>query len=146
MEINPFAPTFVGVENAVGRTELSISYWVGFTVLLIVSFSVVLGFPIGWLGVATTIAAAIRVPLLQRRHTRMQSGFNLPTGFALLFTSLALMLVFVVVSFIAFAAVCIPGSIAFSMGNLGSWIFWFSVAASLICFCTLFVLSLRLRF
>ena len=131
---------------------MSSLYWTGLTVLLIVCFTLILlGFPLrwpslGWLAVVTTIAAAARVPLLQRRHTRQHLARSLPNAFALLFTSLALMMVFVVVSFIAFATVCIPSSIAFGNGNAGYLILGVSVLASLFCFFTLFALSLRLRF
>jgi hypothetical protein len=148
-EINPFAPTSIGLEldGAVGRTELSNFYWIALTVMLFVSVAMTLfGLPIGWGGIVISVTAAIRVPLLQRRHARFHHASELPNSFALFFTSLALMVAFVIVSFIAFAAVCIPGSIAFTMGDLGSAIFSLSILASLICFCTLFYLSLRLPF
>ena len=152
--MNPFAPSSTGVDlvSGGGRTDLSSLYWTGLTVLLIVCFTLILlGFPLrwpslGWLAVVTTIAAAARVPLLQRRHTRQHLARSLPNAFALLFTSWALMIVFAVVSFIAFAAVCIPSSIAFAYGNVGYLIFPVSIAASLCCFFVLFALSLRLRY
>lgn len=155
LEINPFAPTSAGVDlgRALGRTDLSIAYWAGLTILLFVCFVMILGgiplgWPsLGWPGIVTTIAAAARVPLLQRHNTRMHLPRSLPNAFALLFTSWALMIVFAVVSFIAFAAVCIPSSIAFlENGNVSNLIFGVSIAASLCCFFVLFALSLRLRY
>lgn len=153
-EINPFAPSSAGVDfgRKVGRTDLSVAYWAGLSTLLLVCFVMILGgFPLGWpslgwLGIVTTIAAAARVPMLQRHNTRMHLPRSLPNAFALLFTSWALMIVFAVVSFIAFAAVCIPSSIAFAYGNVGNLIFPVSIAASLCCFFVLFALSLRLRY
>lgn len=91
-------------------------------------------------------AAAIRVPLLQRRHFQEDYGPILPNAFTLLFTSLAMMIVFLVVAFIAFAALCIPGAIAFGSGNSIRQVAGISGAIGLLCFCMQFFVSLRLRF
>jgi hypothetical protein len=149
VDINPFAPTSMGVErhHVVGRVNLSSSYWVGFALLLFVSILMTLsGIPMGWLALIASIAAAVRVPLLQRRHSRYDRTTNLLPPFALFFTSLAMMIPFVVVSFIAFAAVCIPTTIAFETVAAGFRIAALSGLVSLLCFVTMFVLSLRLRF
>jgi hypothetical protein len=149
VEINPFAPTSAGVERdrSLGHVHLSSAYWVGTTVLLLVSiFMTLTGFLPGLLGLIASVAAAIRVPLLQRRHLRYHPTTNLPTPFALFFTSLAMMIPFVVVSFIAFAAVCIPSTLAFEAPGAFNSVAVVSGLVGLLCFGTMFVLSLRLRF
>ena len=121
------------------------------TVLLVgVLVMFLLAFPLRWFAVVLCVASAIRVPLLQRRHNRVlsddvQSVPRLPSPLALLFSSLAFNLLFLVVSFIAFMTVCIPGTIAFGLGDLNWTVFRLSALAGLICFCMVFYLSLRLR-
>lgn len=109
------------------------------------------GLPIAWMGVFASIMAAIRVPLLQRKHSRDVSGFEtsgayLPSPLALLFTSFALMTVFVFVSLIAFVAVCLPGTIAFGLGDMSNTVAMVSGLIGVLCFFSMYFLSLRLRF
>ncbi len=128
------------------------AYWVSLAILLVTSAAMALdGIPLAWLGILLTIAASIRVPLLQSRHNPESSEFDAKGGkllppAALLFTSLALLSVFAVVAFIAFMAVCIPGTIAFGMGDLSSSVATISGIIGFICFSLMFILSLRLRF
>ena len=136
----------------VGKSSLSKSYWLALGALLISSVMLsLIGFPLGWIGIAASITSAVRVPLLQRRH--LQGGTDLliaqpalPSPLALLFSSLALNIVFGVVSFIAFAAMCIPGTIAFGLGDVSNTVASASGLFGLVCFFLMFFLSLRLRF
>ena len=149
---NPFAPSFVGteVDRSPGKSHLDSSYWIAFAALLVSSIVIsLIGFPLGWAGVIASVSAAVRVPLLQRRHSMDVTEFasaraDLPSPLALLFTSLALNIVFFVVSFIAFAAVCIPGTMAFGFASYS--VVSISGIIGLICFCMMFIFSLRLRF
>jgi hypothetical protein len=131
--------------------HLDTAYWIAVAVLLIgVVLMFLLSFPLRWVAFVLCVASPIRVPLLQRRHYRVlsddvQSMASLPSPLALLFSSLALNLLFLVVSFIAFMTVCIPGTIAFGLGDVSWTIFWLSVLAGFMCFCMVFFLSLRLR-
>lgn len=145
---NPFAPTTSGIlyRKRVGKISLNVWYWISLVTLLGILITLsVFGIVVGWAGVFMVSAAAIRVPLLQRRHCQEDSGPILANAFVLFFTSLAMMLVFGVVSFIAFAAVCIPSSIAVLRDENYS-VALISAVVGLMCFFLQFWFSLRLRF
>ncbi|MDX1926445.1 MAG: hypothetical protein SFV81_08005 [Pirellulaceae bacterium] len=148
---NPFAPSYAGTfAGGAPRVHLDAAYWIAFSVLLLGCVAMLLSsVPMSWVATFVCIAGAIRVPLLQRKHYREVAGViqaGLPTPVALFFSSLALSFAFVLVSFIAFMAVCIPGTIAFGFGDLDQTVFWVSGLLGLLCFCGIFFLSLRLRF
>ncbi len=150
---NPFAPSFVArTDYRTAKIHLDVAFWIAVVALLVTSVILSwVGIPLGWVGVFATIAAAIRVPLLQRKYPQELSGLvnpgqNLPPPLALLFTSLAMNSVFIVVSFIAFAAVCIPSTLAFGIGDPGNVVVAISGIIGLLFYCLMFFLSLRLRF
>jgi hypothetical protein len=154
---NPFAPSYVGTFPAgASRVYLDGAYWIALAILLTISGTMILfGLPLGFVAMLACGAAGIRVPLVQRRYSRMvanelQVRSILPSPLALLFSSLALNIVFMVVSFIAFMTVCIPVTLA-GIPNSGVWfqgntVLMISGAVGLICFGLLFFLSLRFRF
>ncbi len=150
-EINPFAPSAAGVEYSKGlaRVELGSGFWGTFLVILVACVVAALaGIQICWAGAATILAAAVRVPLHQRRHVRLEPYSRSANANVLLFSSWALMIVFVCVSSISFAVVCVPTALISYGSNSSSFTFAITCGgiASLISFCTLFYLSLRLPF
>ena len=150
-EANPFAPCSAGVEYDLGiaNAKLGGAFWGTFAVILFACVAAAFGgFPLSWGGAVTILAAAVRVPLLQRRRLRLQPYSRLPNSTVLLFSSWALMIVFVFVSSIAFAVVCVPTALVSYGSNTSSLTFALMCGglASLISFCTLFYLSLRLPF
>ncbi len=150
-EANPFAPSSAGIatEHTSSKAKLGSTFWITFvTILLVCVVAALLGYPLALGGALSILVAAIRVPLLQRRHARLQGHGNLPNSTALLFSSWALMIVFVVVSSIAFAVVCVPTALISFSSNASGLTFPLTCGgmASLISFCTMFVVSLRLPF
>lgn len=150
---NPYAPTYVDTPvPRIAKNQLDSTFWIALAFLLVATILLsVVVFPLSLIGMFASIAAAIRVPLLQRRHAQEVGGFentlpSLPTPLALLFTSLALNIVFIIVSFIAFAAVCVPGTIAFGFGEASYTVLGVSAVIGLACFGWMFYFSLRLRF
>lgn len=151
-ELNPFAPSSVDEElNArVGRVSLPPNYWAVLAValLLFVAFTYfqpLLGVP----AIAALIAAAIRVPLLQRRRWSPGGSSVLASPIPLLATSWVFSLMMGFASMIAFCIVCIPtGMVVFSVGNDSSTsmtvVFGVSAAVGLFAFIGMFVLSLRM--
>ncbi len=146
---NPFAPTAAGVDHSssVGRIALSAGFWIAFTVVILASVAaVVLGFPLAWCGIATIIAAAVRVVLLQRSYPILHPDRRRPPSFTLLFVSWGLCTIFALVACITFVVVCVPTTIAFGAVSGSGFVVVLStsVVVAFLSFCTMVYLSLRL--
>lgn len=149
--VNPFAATVVelGNDEAYGGS-IPARYWV----VLIAAFVFFGGASyflpgIGIPSVVALIAAAIRVPLLQRRLHARKPGRQQPPALSLLLTSWIFMLMTGFASLIAFAIVCLPaGFLVFSTsGEDGAMIILLFSICGLIGFAVfvfLFYASLRL--
>jgi hypothetical protein len=148
---NPFAPSAVIIDanRLAGRTDLSPAYTASLVILFgLLVAATISGLPLVWVGAATLVAAAIRVPLLQRRLSRFDPTRRLPSALTLLMSSWLFMFIFTIVSCIAFAAICIPSSL-FALGTNGadeSLVWGVSILAGCFCFSVLFFASLRLPF
>lgn len=148
---NPFAPSSMNVsDTASARINLDGVYWIASALLVFGSaaiglFSVPLCVPC----LFVSIAAVVRVPLLQRSNFHQAAAFsvmrpNPPSPILLLLTSLFLNVTFLCVSAIAFVVVCVPGTI--SLGDLDNAVLGASAFIALLSYLFLFLLSLRLRF
>lgn len=150
-EDNPFAPSSAGVQHELGiyQPELGSAFWGTFAVLLFACIAGgLVGIPFCWGGAVTILFAAFRVPLLQRWHVRSHPPSRLPNSTTLLFSSWILVITFVCVSSIAFAVVCFPAALISYSSNASGLTLALAGGglASLISFCTLFYLSMRLSF
>lgn len=150
--INPFAPIAPHRQEHLDRAtaRLDLAYWVSAgTMTALCLLLAFYGFLPAWGGLIVTLAATLRVPLLMSKNARKPMPQRLPNSFALLFTSWALCLCFISVSGIAFVAFCFPsGLLLASYGYqppLGPAVTIGCLAGGL-CFCTLFILSLRFPF
>lgn len=151
--VNPYAPTTTDPAPAAfnrGETFLPMQYWASVGMCLLI-FGV-LAFLAPGLGVPALlalIAAAVRVPLLQRRLSRTRQLSSLPQPLLLLLTSWGLMLAAGFASIIAFCMICIPSGIAvFSIDSRADAmigvVFGVSGLVGLAAFVFLFRLSLRM--
>ena len=148
---NPFAPSTAGIRrnSSIGAVDLGAAYWVVFAAVLLASIAAISNqYFIGWGVAASIIAAAIRVPLLQRTYPRFRPYATPANSLLLLCTSWVQVAVFMFVACITFVVICVPGTIALGTpgGASPNLIAWGSGFAAFICFCTLFYLSLRLPF
>ncbi len=146
---NPFAPSAAGVDrsSSVGRIALSAGFWIAFTVVILASVAAIfLGFPFAWCGVATIIAAAVRVFLLQRNYPILHPNRQRPPSFTLLFVSWGFCTVFALVACITFVVVCVPTTIAFGAVSGSGFVVILSTSGlvAFLSFCTMVYLSLRL--
>ena len=146
---NPFAPSSAGVRRdpSIGEVELGVAYWIVSTTVLLVSIAAISSqYFLGWGLAASTIAAAVRVPLLQRSYPTFHPNSRPANSLVLLCTSWVLVAVFMFVACIAFVVICVPGTIALGTpgGTSPNLIALGSGFAAFICFCTLLYLSLRL--
>ncbi len=151
--VNPYAipaseaaaTQFAGIES-VARTELTLAFWLTLIAIMI-SFCVLIvaGYPPAWLGPLVLLPAAIRVPLVQRKLSRLNPRRTLPNPVAMLFTSLVFVAVFGAACSVAFVAICIPTTIVFS--DLNSQAIYItttiSALAALAMFVLLYIGSLR---
>ena len=154
-QVNPFAPTAIGAEGlqagATGTIDLPAPFWavLGLAFLGFVGLTFLGAAGLGIPALLALSAAAVRVPLLQRRLTRNRAAIRVPSPLMLLLTSWAIMLGIGFASCIAFCAICLPsGYVAFSMQSnedlLIPFVFGFSGLAGLAAFATLFYWSLKL--
>ncbi len=158
---NPFGPTLVEpLESSIPSTiDLPAKYWVALAIAFLVFLGlcfIVPGF--GVPGVLALIAAAIRVPLVQRRQAINLAHLPSPQPLALLLTSWIFSLVFGVTSCIAFCIICIPSGFlvlavspnSFQGGgnggeNLIPIVLGISGFIALACYVMLFIWSLKWR-
>ncbi len=150
--MNPFAPSATHRQEHLDRAaaQLEFAYWLSAGIMTVLClFLALYGFVPAWGGLIVTLAATLRVPLLMSKNARKPIPQRLPSSFALLFTSWALCLCFISVSGIAFVAFCLPtGLMLASYGNAPTFSLAFTIGclAGGLCFCTLFILSLRFPF
>ncbi|GIW99528.1 MAG: hypothetical protein KatS3mg111_2861 [Pirellulaceae bacterium] len=151
--LNPYAPiTEHQTHHPIARAALPAYYWTALIVSLLLG---ALLWPIvpslSLYGIISVVAAAFRVPLLQKRMQR-ESGRavqDLPAPLVLMLTSTILCAILLVASMIAFVAICLPSGWLLVMINdsLGAGLvfpFGLGIAAGLVTFFFLFRLSLRL--
>ncbi len=151
-EVNPFAASaVVEYQRPPGATTLTAAYWALLIVvlLLFIAGTVMFGLPLP--GLVATVAAAVRVPLLQKRQAREFPERVPANPFLLLLTSWVFMLVAGFASGIAFVVVCLPTSmVVLSAGSPEDVAFAFVLGLSgivwLLTYLFLFRLSLRLPF
>jgi hypothetical protein len=146
---NPFAPsTHIPAPVDVARTDLTVSYWITVVSISILAGGLgVSGYPIAWSGLLVLLAAAIRVPLIQRRQSIANPQRNLPNAAGMLVASLAFVIVFLLTACIAFVVICVPVTIVAGEFNDDTSIYLvsgLSGVAALVLFGFLYVVSLRL--
>jgi hypothetical protein len=154
-DVNPFAPSAVAAEEVdiavAGTIHLPAEFWAVLAVAFIAftGLTFVGSFGLGIPALLALSAAAVRVPLLQRRLTRGRVSGHIPSPIMLLLTSWAIMLATGFASCIAFCAICLPsGYVAIAIDSTESFlvpmVFGFSGLAGLAAFIFLFYWSLRL--
>lgn len=112
---NPFAPSVTDDAQTQmrGRAHLPSEFWLSLAgVLGTCVVAAVLG-SFQWtimIGFAS-ILGAIRVPMIQKRVSRLHPERTLPRPILMLFASTSFVLIMEIVSFICFCAVCLPASL-----------------------------------
>lgn len=150
-EANPFAPS-TSLESSIsetGRINLPLYYWVTLVMSLVVLILLAY-WSEGMLlpGIVAIVAAAVRVPLLQRRQSVRWPQRSQPNPVVFLLSSWAFMLLNCFASSIAFLAICFPlGLFLFSTqadDSAAVILIGLSSLAGLSAFVLIFIISLRL--
>ena len=115
-DTNPFAPSVAEDLQTQfrGRSHLSSEFWLSLAAVLgtcvvaavlgIFQWAIMIGF--------ASVFGAIRVPMIQKRVSRLHPERTLPRPILMLFASTSFVLIMEIVSFLCFCAVCLPATLA----------------------------------
>ncbi|MEC8556361.1 MAG: hypothetical protein VXZ82_15230 [Planctomycetota bacterium] len=113
---NPFAPSVTddGQTHLRVRAHLPSEFWLSLAAVLgtcvvaavlgIFQWAIMIGF--------ASVFGAIRVPMIQKRVSRLHPERTLPRPILMLFASTSFVLIMEIVSFLCFCAVCLPATLA----------------------------------
>lgn len=154
-DANPFAPSVAddSQTHLRGQAHLPSEFWLSLAGVLgtcVVAamlgnfqWTVMVGF--------ASIFGAIRVPMIQKRISRLHPERTLPRPILMLFASASFVLIMEIVSFICFCAICLPATLATAGSFLGgssseamTVILSASGIVALLAFIGMYLLSLRL--
>ncbi len=148
-EVNPYAASASSPPSA-GSIRLSRDYWIVLAMAIFVfGLLCYLAPGLGVPAMTATIAAAVRVPLLQRRFRTQYTDRQISRPLILLCTSWLFCLAMSAAASIAFVVICIPAglaSIAIANGEDTAIAVAFGLSAllALAAYILLFIVSLRL--
>ncbi|MEM7557935.1 MAG: hypothetical protein AAF394_02305 [Planctomycetota bacterium] len=152
---NPFAPSVAdhSQNHLRGRAHLPSEFWLSLAGVLGTCVVAAMLGSFQWaimVGFASFFGA-IRVPIIQKRISRLHPERTLPRPILMLFASTSFVLIMEVVSFICFCAVCLPATLATAGDFLGgssseamTMILSASGIIALLAFIGMYMFSLRL--